>query len=706
MEPQTDDTASFGFGLADLWGLARVHRNLMALVFLGAIVLVMGGTMLITPEYKSTATLHLTMPVGQEVGSTAEAVSDRMLVGRNVYVRTQIEIIKSEKLQQKVFERYGEAGYLPDPRVPSAASLLPHIGAWMRPETELVDVWVIHTDPQRAAALANLIAEVYREYSLDATRDAAQDARTWLEEQIVTYGERIEELDAAIVAYQREHDLPDAVQRVTALGAHLEALKQRLAATRTEATVLASEVEAHERMAKAGVYEELANSMGTPLVGALTNVYAEAMAKGVALAARYGEKHPERVAVQALFERIRDELQAEVERNIEADRATLQVLRATEAELAEDVATANATLLEQQSVRDGYDRMRAEIDRSKHYLTKLSQRKDELDMLARTQLHNARIIELAKPPGGPFRPDLVSSAAFATVLGLLAAIAAALLAEYLDDRLLAPEDIQRHLGVPYLGYIPTLPPEPTTKTPALFTHEYPNSVTTEAVRAVRTMVELGAGGTMPRRLLITSALPREGKTDTSARLAIAFAQANRRVLLIDADLYSPRQHRAFGIPDRDPGMVDLLGGAHIADVVRRTDVPGVDLVTAGSGGVHVKELLGSQRMEEILQEAEQLYDLVLLDTPPVHLTADPAILSRFVGGIVIVVRWQTAPRAVVRHAIGTLKKVGAPIVGVVLNATTGRAFRGNAYYSNRYPYRYGYGQSEDGDDAEDQTAAK
>jgi capsular exopolysaccharide synthesis family protein len=244
--------------------------------------------------------------------------------------------------------------------------------------------------------------------------------------------------------------------------------------------------------------------------------------------------------------------------------------------------------------------------------------------------------------------------------------------------------------VAFLGIIPKIPDETDETALALQSHRNPRSTVAEALRGIRTVLELDPTGAAPRRLLITSAVSAEGKTSTIVRLGVAFANLDKKVVMIDADLRRPRLHKIFGV-DKDHGLSSLLAGARIDDVVRHTEVPNLDFVPSGLGGERPNELLASPATEKLLAQLQERYDLILIDSPPTVLVSDARILSRLVDGVVVLVREQTTSRMLVREAILGLEQVQARVLGVIVNAVDLSKRRTSYKYYSGYGYGYGYG---------------
>jgi capsular exopolysaccharide synthesis family protein len=202
---------------------------------------------------------------------------------------------------------------------------------------------------------------------------------------------------------------------------------------------------------------------------------------------------------------------------------------------------------------------------------------------------------------------------------------------------------------------------------------------------VRAMIEMNPSGPSPRRILVTSSVAREGKTCTSIRLAISFAQMGRRVVVVDADLRRPRIHKVFG-DDNQVGVASfLVGAAGVEELPNATIVPNLWTIYSGPSSDHPAELMASPKMEELLTGLEARFDVIVIDTPPSVALSDAVTLSRRVDGIVLVVKEQSVSRAVVKQTIDTFRQVEANIIGVILNHVDLQ--RSGSKYKYYYAYR-------------------
>ncbi len=208
----------------------------------------------------------------------------------------------------------------------------------------------------------------------------------------------------------------------------------------------------------------------------------------------------------------------------------------------------------------------------------------------------------------------------------------------------------------------------------------PRSMAAEAYRTLRTNVQFYNVAEPMRRLLFTSATPREGKSITAANLAIAFAQADKKVIIIDADLRRPNLHRIFQISNQ-VGLTDvLLGTSDLASTLVSTVVPGLLVLPAGPLPPNPAEMLGSPRMRGLLDELNKEADLVIIDSPPVVIVTDAAVLAPLADGVILVVAAGEVNREVVQQAKSQLEAVRARVLGIVLNGVEDKAKSHDSYY--------------------------
>jgi capsular exopolysaccharide synthesis family protein len=275
------------------------------------------------------------------------------------------------------------------------------------------------------------------------------------------------------------------------------------------------------------------------------------------------------------------------------------------------------------------------------------------------------VIEPAIVPAKPSKPNILLNTVLGLAVGIIIAAGAAASVEYLDDTIRTPQDVQKALGLFTLGSIGLWPKKAAGKQPIAITA--PHSTFFEAYSALRTNIQSPAMPKTIGSLLITSAAALEGKSVTAANLAVAMARAGRSVILVDADIRRPNQHSFFGVPI-SPGLTEVLDdGVCLEDVIQSTPVKNLKLIASGAVSANPAELLGSPKMQELIDGLHRHPDFVIFDSPPMLSAGDAAILAGQVDGVVLVVAAGYTRREAARLALEPLRLLGANVLGVVLN---------------------------------------
>jgi len=297
-------------------------------------------------------------------------------------------------------------------------------------------------------------------------------------------------------------------------------------------------------------------------------------------------------------------------------------------------------------------------------------------------------IEQASVPDAPIRPRPLMNTALATAVGLMLAAGIVFLIEYLDDTLKTPEDVERALGLPVLGFVAEMQYKKNSAEEVYVTRQ-PRSPVSEAFRSLRTNLEFAAVQKPIRTMLVTSPGPSEGKTTVAVNLAVIFSQADKRVALLDADMRRPRVHRLLGMSNREGLSNIFLNQSRLFSVGRgREDLPHLLVITSGNLPPNPAELLGSIRMDLILDELRGSVDIVIIDTPP-SLVADAQVLAAKVDAVLIVIQPGLTNTETARASLEMFKRAGARVVGVVMN----RIPRNRSYYYGGYKYYSPYGDN-------------
>ena len=308
-----------------------------------------------------------------------------------------------------------------------------------------------------------------------------------------------------------------------------------------------------------------------------------------------------------------------------------------------------------------------------------AERLDELQIEAALTTGGASVVKSAELPDNPVEPRPLRSAAIAGTVGLLLGLAAAFLIDHLDDSVRTEEDLEAITDTPVLAVVPVEPP-PDNRPIAI---SEPHEFAVEIYRGLRTNIQfLGLDAPM-KVIQITSSLPGEGKTTTATNLAAVLAQAGHRVVLVDADLRRPRAHDVFAVPPV-PGLTEALLGEPLEMVVNALDQQ-LHVVTAGNVPPNPSEMMSNARVAELLRQLAARYEYVILDAAPILPVSDSVALARWVDGILVVAQANRVSRREATESLARLERVGAPVIGLVLNRAQTPSSEGSGY-----GYGYGY----------------
>jgi capsular exopolysaccharide synthesis family protein len=626
--------------------------------------------------------------------------------GRDDYHQTQYELLKSRVLARRVIEanrllHLPEFGGLPEDALEAAHAarpvesrameaaidaLLARVRVLPEKNTRLVGVAVESGDAELAARLANEIARLYIEQNLEFRHETSAEAGRWLTGQVQEQRRRVEEADAALRTLREKEGLVNIEERRVLLEQRLKDLGASATALKTSAL---QRVALWRQMQSARDVEELPEVMNNPVVQSL-RIELGALGRREAQAlTRYLDEHPEVRQIRRQIAETRQRIAAEAARILQAAENDAKAAAAQEASVvaALEAAKAEALDLEHRSVQ--YDSRKRELDAAKVVLDSLLSRVKETDVTQELRASNIRVIDPAVVPGRPSRPDLLFDMFAGLFVGLSGGIGLAFLIDHLDSRLKSAEDVRRLLDAPLLGAIAEAEPAGGAP-PSLL--EMPYGAFGEGHRMVRTSLAYSWPDSGPRAILVTSAIPGEGKTVTALNLALVLAASGTRVVLVDCDLRRPQIHERLGL-NRVAGLSDFLVGRSGVDALLQS-VRGAALmvIPAGTPVPSPGDLLTGTALTHLVTELKRRFEWIVIDTPPVGAVADPTIAAAAVDGVVLVAAAGRAPKAAVRDALKTLRTTGARVLGVVLNRVQ---LQRGSYYAAYYHDQRGAADAQD-----------
>jgi polysaccharide biosynthesis transport protein len=599
--------------------------------------------------------------------------------------------------------------------------------------TRLAELAYVARSPQVAARLANGYADAFIDWGVENRYKSTGRASSFLASQIETIKQEIQDKDAQLQAFSRRTD-------IVALDSGSNVALQRLQALNSDLTGAVSQrIQAESR------YRELTESQPETIAGALSGGLVDQSRADLARLERdYANKlttfKPEWPAMKELKAQIdkgREDLDATIQDTVgrarEAARAEYQTALRREQSVAAELARQKTEAMKVNSEAVEFNNLLVEVSSRRQLLNELVKRQSETEVASRLQGirdSNVSVVDRALPPFAPYRPSLQRNLSIGLALGLGLGLGLVFLLEYLDRSVKTPDDVERVLGLPTLAVIPDinegrdgygtyrygrrygyghgygygygygygqksaergrrLPQqkkgEPPLESIELIPNVKPRLPVSESYRALRTALLMSTAEQL-RTILVTSAVPGEGKTSTATNLAVVLAQLGNDVLLVDADLRKPRVHEVFNLSNRI-GLVNALARKVDFDkVFIPTHVPHLFVTPSGTTPPNPAELLASERMREMIAAVRRRFEYVVFDTPPSLLVTDASILGSMVDGILLCVGAGSLLREDGRACRERLNMAGTRTLGAVLNRF--RVSRGR-YGSKRYAaYRY------------------
>jgi len=558
--------------------------------------------------------------------------------------------------------------------------------------SRVVNVRFKAKDPVLAARIADTTTQVFIELGLETKLMAVQDAVSWLSNRIQEERTKVEEAQMRFQKYKEENSI------ITNFSSGTEQVtQQKLAELNSkviEAEAARVEAETRYNQTKGISVNSLgsvAEILASPVIQSIKASEMSVQNSLAEMSKKYGANHPQIIAIKAELNELSKRKASEVQKIILSLKNNFELALAKERSLKEALRSQEQGALSLSKKSIQYGVLQREAESAKEVYDLLVKRFKEATLTENMKTVNVRVVDKAETPTQPVKPRKAMNMLLALVLGITAGTGLAFFAEYLDNTLKTPDDVARFLHTPYLGMLPSIEDVEKNSMEEIFVHQDPKSVASETVRGLRSNLLLSQSDKKHQVILLTSATPKEGKTLVALNLGTAMAQAGSKTLLIEADMRRPRAHKILNI-ENSAGLSNILSSASgIDEVIRPTGIPNLDIITAGPIPPNPSELLGSQRMPELIASLRERYDHIIIDTPPATAVTDATILTQHVDGVVIIAKAFVTPKELVRSAVQGLQKVNAKIIGVVLNSVN--MSKEGAYYY-QYAYYYYYGENE------------
>ena len=717
---------------AEYWHMVRRRKGVFILIALAGLLAAVVVTLPQTPVYQARTVLEI------------RGVNENFLNMRNVSptdteggvnsleteLQTQVNILQSESVLRAVIDRLDLASRipaekdqtrlaawrkflrLPEPKPASSGDGLLHLLAAnlrvkAQANTRLLEVTYDSPDPRLAAEIADAVTAEFIRLNVQSRWQSTRQTGEWLTEQMEEVRINLEKSERRLQDYANTSGILFTAEKDNVAEEKLKQLQQELSRAQADRVTHQSKYELASTASPESLPEVLDDATLKDYQVKLTDLRRQL----AELTATLTPSHPSVKKVQAQV--------STLEAALEKERANVTRRIQNEFESAqrrERLLTAGydsqARLVAEQSTKvTHYNILKREVDNNRQLYDSMLQHVREAGISSALRASNVRIIDSARPPERPYKPNLPLNMVIGLFTGAFLAFVFVVLRERADRSIRSPGEASRYLDVPELGVIPSAQAERSHKfayyrqsrtkdtperekveSPArveLVTWQNRPSVLAESFRStVASILYAGENGNRPRVIVVTSANPQEGKTTVASNLALALAEIGRRVLVVDADLRRPRLHEIFKVPNVF-GLSDLLEAkeplAASEPLAIATAYRDLSVLPAGPAPSNISNLLHSPQMLESLKRMRQDFDMVIIDTPPMLQMPDARVLGRLADGVILVVRSNRTTKDNFVGAGQRLAEDRTRVLGTVLNEWDPR-------HTGHTAYDYGYGQ--------------
>jgi capsular exopolysaccharide synthesis family protein len=556
-----------------------------------------------------------------------------------------------------------------------------------QPSRKSMLITVSFTSPNRKLSkkFVNTLAQEFIAWKMDKKLEASQIARDFLMKQIDRAKISLEKTEEELNRFAKQAGIVSLDARLNSIYRQLEELNSSLAVS--EADLIAKKA-VYRQAAKDGP-ENLPQVLGSPVIATLKDKYAQLRSEHDDLATTFHAEYPKVKNLAARMTSIGNRIRNEEQRIFLGTKNEFEAaLRQVEA-MRVRVERQKQLAMDLNERATQYTIMSREVGTNKAIYQSLLQRVKEIESMVGVSSSNIHIIDRASLPIFPFKPKVKLNLLLAIVVGFLVALGCAFLVEYFADTITNPDQITDRFQIPILGVVP-LTKSNGEELEKIFIND-PRAPLSEAIRTSKVSIQLSGADTNSKSFLITSTTPSEGKTTLAVNLAMSFAVAGEKVVLIDSDLRKPRIHKVFNIQNggNGHGLSSFLAGVSDRTHLCAGDTENLRIIPAGPIPPNPVELLASKRFKKLLDQLAEKYDRIILDGPPHHGFADILVLSQQVGGIVLVSSIGETSREGLRHFKKGINNVNGVILGCIVNkVNTAKRYGYRSYYKYYQAYDY------------------
>jgi succinoglycan biosynthesis transport protein ExoP len=719
------------FFLLDYWRLLVKRRwvilGTLAFMLVAAVVVSLHTTSMYRAAGQITINAENANPLGfKENIATSENVSNV-----NVDLATQVRILKSDALAFEAVRKMqpdaqfnGSTANAPDmdrnasltgppqftkeQKTQLARGFKRDLEVALIPDTRIIEIAYISHNPNTAADAVNALINTYIEQNRKTRFEATTQAAEWLTKQLSDLQVKVEIAEEKLVRYQKEHGIVGTDEKQNIITSKLEDLNKQLTAAEADRI----QKQATYQLTLSGDPEAVSTVSQDAFLESLRAQQADLKNQLAQATVQLGSEYPKVVELKTRMQQLDDSIDAELKKAISRihndyvgalGREKMQ--RQALEQQKEDASQLNQNAIE-------YNLLKRDADSNRQLYDSLMQKLKEAGLSAGLSSSNVHIVDPASPPPAPFTPDIPRNLEIGFLIGLTSGVALAFVFEALDSTVRTPDQVEAIAFLPSLAIIPfvknellgaakngrRLPPSGQQDRNEAIVQAYarPKSQMAEAYRALRTSILLSLPEAPPKLILVTSPLPEEGKTTTSVNSAIVLAQEGRRVLLVDADLRRPSISKNLGIAPA-AGLTTVLAGYAPPEsvILPSPELPNLFVLPSGPISPCPSELLSSVRMGQLLARWREMFDHVIIDSPPILAVSDAVRLSVEADAVLLVIRSAQTSKAALRRASMVLEQVKARTLGIVVNAIDSTSSDQSYYYYSGSKYAKAYYDAEE-----------
>ncbi len=721
-----------GIQFLEIWELIKKRRMIIyyfaGFVLLAALIRVQ----LQTPLFRASGTLLIEKEGSNQMNLLNQNYYDPDWT--NEYLNTQQRVLTSRSLAIKVIKEIerlpGTESSQPKPREKKLRRALQGENAAADPEirlagavsgflgglsvsnikdTRLLEVTYISADARMAAHSVNTLFDKFIEFNLEMKAESSKQATEFLTNQIEELRRGLAQKEQELQEYGKRKELyfirgedSTVVQKLSDLnGAYTGAQIERI------------NKESIYRELKGKPFDNYPDVRVNSLIQGLKQEFSSRESEIKKKSQIYQDSYPEmqrlRSQQEGLQKRIESETADIARKSLNQAEAEYQAALKKENSLSELLNQQKGSVVSSNANAIYYNSLKIEVQNMTSLLDFLTRREKESMLSSRLeglQTSNIKIVDRAEIPQVPFSPNKQRTLLLALMLGIGGGIFLIFALNYLDNSVKSPEEVEKLLRLPALGFVPAVgskashsyyqhyysdrkkqQTEEKIKSVELVNLKDPESTFAEHYRNIRTSLLLSTPGQSPRVFVVTSSLPQEGKTATAINLAVAFTQLGKKVLVLDCDLRRPRLHKIFRIKNTVGITSFLVGRSRIEDVIQRyAGEPNLHIIPSGPIPPNPVELVISKGMKEMMAGLRQHYDFIFIDSPPLMGIQDAILLGEYADGLLLVAHGGKTPRKVIEKAKAEIEKYNVKLFGLILNNVNLRRF---SYAYSSYHYKYG-----------------